>query len=183
MSMCLLFDLGKYFAYADMNIYSNNASLIFNLNYILKRNLPHEKLINLIGYTEMKFKLQKPENAYLLLFLNSVVGYSADEIGKYDIKKAQYSIEEIFMFYGDVRGLIVYKKETKKINLVKVPIDFNDKSNTEVIFESQDLIKCVKSEYVKFSYQLQIVDEAKYLKIGLVETHNDKIGIVLIFIY
>ena len=80
----------------------------------------------------MKFKLQKPESAYLLHFLNCVVGYSADDIGKYIIKKAQYSLDEIFMFYGDVSGLIVYKKDTKKISLAKTPIDFNDKSDTNI---------------------------------------------------
>ena len=88
----------------------------------------------------MKFKLQKPESAYLLHFLNCVVGYSADDIGKYIIKKAQYSLDEIFMFYGDVSGLIVYKKDTKKISLAKTPIDFNDKSDMQVFHTKSKLL-------------------------------------------
>ena len=57
-------DLGKHFMMAEINFdfYSvdriNSTYLQFavNLNYIPKRHLPKDKLINLISYTTMRYK-------------------------------------------------------------------------------------------------------------------------------
>ena len=169
-----LLDLGKHFVYAKFYHSQNDASLELNLNYILKNNMPKDKLLNLIEVSTMKYKGEEPEPWFILHFTNSVIWYSARELGRYEHKKVQHSTDEIMYYLGEEQGLIVFKKNTKKILLVKAPLDVSDKSSTEIIYESQDLIKSVKVNYSNYTYRFLIVDEAKYLKVGVLETHNEK---------
>ena len=74
----------------------------------------------------------------------------------------------------EIKGLIVFKKNSKYISFLRFPLDFNN-NEQNIIFESKDLIKWVKVDDNNSS-QILIVDEAKYLKVGSIIIHNDKVG-------
>lgn len=69
------------------------------------------------------------------------------------------------------KGLIVYKKDSKRITYIEYPINFNNKSRLHTIYESQEAIKKIQLIYdFDEKWKLYIVDEPKFLKIGSLES-------------
>ena len=64
--------------------------------------------------------------------------------------------------------------------MLKTPIDFNNKNYIETVYESQDLIKWVKFNVIDDYVEFLIVDEIKYLKIGVYTFLHDRSGITII---
>ena len=110
-----LMDLGKYFMmvdidfdkYSDKQIKNSSCSLDINLNYIDKDYLPKDKLLDLLGFTQMKYKKASIENWYLLHFQNSIMAYSAQNSDHHDSKKSSYHVDEVL--WSNTLGLITYK--------------------------------------------------------------------------
>lgn len=168
-----LIDLGKYYVKASINFEDTKTimSLEADLKYIVKRKLPDDKLINLLPESEVIY-VNEPLQAYLLHFVNSIVTYSKTRDVKIESKKFRYAIDEVLWY----NGLILYKKDSKKIVQMTSPINFNDRKTYNIIYESQDILKNVKlvSDYGKYTFY--IVDEIKFLKKGSIDEEAERKG-------
>ena len=120
----------------------------------------------------MIFRNQKEQDSFILHFVNSIVAYSkAKEILK-ETKKFRYSIDEVLWY----QGLILYKKEAKKVVLIEEPLNFNDRSKYHVIYETQDIIKNIRITNDFGEYKFYIADEMKFLKLGYLDLEKEKKG-------
>jgi len=188
----ILVDLGAYFTTMTLN-YSRNyyngdetLSLNFNKKYMDKEKLPRDVYLKYVSLCSMKKKDTKKKGkkdneeneenkestnfieyyVHVLLFANYLVMYSVDYENTVVIKSRNYKTNEIFHFSNDydVKGLILFKEDTKKISLHLEPLYFDDKSQIRNLYDSKDLIHNVivdENQYPKVFY---VADEAKYVK-------------------
>lgn len=115
---------------------------------------------------------RKEEDAFVLHFVNSILAYNKGKEVRTESKKFRYTIDEVLWYCG----LILYKKEAKKIVLIDEPIDFNDRSRYHIIYETQDILKNVRITNDFGKYKFYIADEMKFLKVGYMDPEREKKG-------
>ena len=148
----IIVDLGHSYSILYLNHSSMNdediLSLEYNKKYIDKNKLPKDTLLQYIGTLDVKKKNTK-ENylAHVLHFANYLVTYSDDWEETIIIKNRQYRKNEIkfvnlgYSYSGkEMKGLMMFKEDNKKIFLHWAPLNFDDKSYIKTVYESQDLV-------------------------------------------
>ena len=88
-----------------------------------------------------------------------MVAYSKSTTGRLSYLKLQYDQDEI-VWHG---GLMLAKKNSKKIWYIRSPCNFHDSLNYYVIYESQDLLKSFRKSHEKNLFYL--IDEIGYIKV------------------
>jgi hypothetical protein len=101
----------------------------------------------------------------VLLFENHLMTYSNDDEHKTVIKTRKLAEDEIiFVEDYNYRGLVYYKKDTKRIFHQKEPINIDDKASMKTIYDSPDLVQRVILKYENYTTSFYLVDEVKYVK-------------------
>lgn len=161
-----LLDLGKYYVKTTINFEEDKAemSLSADLWYIVKKKLPDDKLINILPESKVVF-VNKNKDAYILHFVNCIIAYSKGKEVRIETKRIRYSLDEVLWH----EGLVLYKKDSKKIVQLVTPINFNKR---RIYYESQDILKSVKLVNDYGTFKFYIVDEVKYLKVGQVDPES-----------
>ena len=83
-----LLDLGPYYwkVFLNWDMKNDKMSLESDINFIMKNQLPHDRLINFIADTRASFMNMKEQDAFLLHFVNSIFAYSKDKEVKVESK-------------------------------------------------------------------------------------------------
>jgi hypothetical protein len=135
-----LLDLGDYYAKAVIDWANGESSdfiLEVNKRYIVKKHLPKSKLLGCFPNDLAKFGGNIEEEAFFIHMSDYIVAYSMHNNRRLSFLKIKYDQREIIYH----KGLLLAKRDSKKIYYVKAPCNFNDSADYFAVYESSNLIK------------------------------------------
>jgi hypothetical protein len=158
-----LLDLGFFYVKAVVSLDDSKREMTFeaDLHYIDKEKLPQQKILNILPDTQTLDNGSK-EACFLLHLTDCLLTYTKTPEPKIQIKHSHHTLSEVLWD----NGLILFKRDSKRVFLIDSPLNFEDKSSYHIIYESNDIIKNIKATSDGEKLEYYIADERKFLKVA-----------------
>lgn len=141
--------------------------MVFPKQPIFKSVLPESQMIGMYDGVEFKLRTKEVLKSTLIHFEDQLVTYGYESYDHRAYKDISLEADELH--YINNVGLIYYKKDSKEIKLICAPLDLRRADAEVVLYNSNNFLNKVVVAHINGVHHFLICDEAKYLKVGVID--------------